>query len=471
MQPTEPANPNDTTDPKVVPAANEPDIALSPDSAVPQPSPVAPQATETAQNVPIEPGPVVIPAVVQSAKPKSKKLLIVLLVLLALVGAGAAVWVLLIKKDETAVAPGSNTSSSPDTVANAPEAGADQMNSLIYAYKEGKKVTVRSIKLSDKSKTDLFSFNEEYDTNQISFSNGLSQPNVDLNSEGSFAYIANDGLYIGKNGSIAQKVKRTVVSADLTQASYEPEFEVPTPREGPGGPYVFFNPRWAPDNTSIAFATGYMEGGGIGKYTLATNKLSILGNTFTYITPSYDGKSPLKLSGSTDLLSLNYGEPYFFKLNGVIADFLPEGKVAAAVLCQSVEQEYDFSDCTKYPHKLASIDTGSGEVSVLGEGSFDTVTAVSADKWYVMSMSGGTKAISEFVPSTKAITTIDLSTALKDQGEILYARVIVGSPVLAEVYSKKSSGYTVSVINLADQQLLASFDIADSSAFKVLGTE
>lgn len=394
-----------------------------------------------------------------------RKALFLALIALLIVAIGTSIYLFLIKKDSTGLEKSSNSTNAKEQTNE-----SKKIISLIYAYKEGKKVTVRSIKLSDKSKSELFSYTEEYEPNKLDFNRDINNPNIDRNNNGEFVYFADNGIFIGKNGAITQKVKRTIVSAGV-QANFEPNFEFPTPKEGPGGPYSVYAPKWTDDNASITFEAMYQEGASIAQYVLATSKLNVLGNTFTYISPSHNGSTSLKIDGSPMLPKLNYGENHFFRYNGVHADFTPGGATAAAVLCQPVTNDFDFSDCTKNPKKLVSIDTKTGAVTVLSEGSYDRVAVASMDSWYVINKAGGTNVISLFVPSTKTMTSIDLSTALKDQGEVLEARVIPGNPMIAEIYTKKPSGLAVVVVNLDDKQQIATFDIAEASAFKVLGTE
>ncbi len=121
MQPTEPTNPNDVSEPKVVPQSSESpeaDIDLSIDDtsveAVVE-APVAPESPEPAPVVSESPQPVAPPEI-PVKKPKSKKLLAIAILVLVLAVAGALAWLLLGKKDDS--------SSSTDTAQRA-SAGAE----------------------------------------------------------------------------------------------------------------------------------------------------------------------------------------------------------------------------------------------------------------------------------------------------------------------------------------------------------
>ena len=106
VQPTEPTNPNDVSEPKVVPQSSESpeaDIDLSIDDtsveAVVE-APVAPESPEPAPVVSESPQPVAPPEI-PVKKPKSKKLLAIAILVLVLAVAGALAWLLLGKKDDS----------------------------------------------------------------------------------------------------------------------------------------------------------------------------------------------------------------------------------------------------------------------------------------------------------------------------------------------------------------------------------
>lgn len=419
------------------------------------------------------------PAPLQKLSHKKRNIFLILCVVV-LLGIGAVVGYLLLveQKDNTQA-----TNSEAKTIQSEDQADTTAKNNkLVYAYKEGKKVLVREYDIQTGAKTDLFTYNEPHDSPSVDLSanNGstqyylsdLTSPDIDLKlSSDQYVYAADDGLYTRSAATATRHISRTSNNnAQLdSPPSFQPELDKAGQGGGPPGAYSLSNPTWTNDENTVGYQIGRYEGASLGTYNIQTKEASAIPDSFVYIVNAPKNPATLDL-GPSEIMKLGFGETHYFKVDGLRADFVNETTAAGIYCPQRYSNDSDYSDCSKLPNRLLSIDLKTGMTTTLSEGNYLTVHAYTSEDWYLTTRTAaGTWGVSSFKTSTKSMTDVDLLPLYKDQGELVYVRLSKTSTPVAELYTKKGSGISVTVVDLTEPKKIVTLDLANSFEFTVLG--
>jgi hypothetical protein len=443
-----------------------------------QPAPVVTEQTNDA--VPVG------PPITDSPKPKSskKKLVIITVLALLLLGVSASAYFFVFKKDEPAKPAASTQTNQQTTTTETPK----DPTRLIYAYREGKKTTVRELDTQTGTKKDIFSFDGVFDyAGNDTFSADYDSAVSMSPDQKNFLYIAATGINTREvgSGSVVTQIKISTEKNELGNLlKFDPAF---TEQAGPKGLFGASLPTWSADSSTIGFIGGHYEGQESVAFKLKDKAYITATDTFVYIDETKIGEKLEVVSKNKALVDVGiFADRVFKPFYGIYSPVYGEGqKKVFAILCpenkpttgdnQYIESaaadEVAQYDCAEPADStVISASTTDGSYTKVGSGRFDNSLINFDDKTLYVAGKNSGKVFSVSV-ADKKVTEIDLSATAKldAKSKLMAVRVQNSLHPMAVIYSELNGKYTATVIDIRATKNLGSFSIDKVSSFSVLG--
>lgn len=414
-------------------------------------------------------------------KSNKKKIALIAIIIILLLSAAGAAWFFLLKdKDQT-------TPSPEPTATKAPE----QTGSLFYVYKEGKKSTIRSVNLSDNKTEDLKTFNEANEVPKENSAVYNDRPEADMTNDlKRVAYIDENNI---RQLELSNKQETTTLTATKQENSIGNEktssltiSPAPTLPGGPPGIFTVMFLDYSKDGNSIMYSTGQYEGYSTFLLDILTNKYVSLGDTFRYTSEVYPKDSYTATEANTELVKRSLSPGLAFKEDATPINFgvyssdntriygilcpldKPNSGNSTYLATESETLKYQRDCGEKEPSTLFYVNAAGGKITNISEKVGLYGLSYYKDQLFVGNPDKQVEIYSAL--DNKLQKTVDvIATAKLDKTNVSSMLIENVQKPLAILYHKDGAKQKATIVDIAENKVLTTLDLADQSKLKLLG--